>query len=354
MGGKGQAKGAGKEGKAAPHLRNWRCDLCGNTDNCAWWTQCGRATCKAGKPEPKPQWKADDKWDSWSNWSPSGWVDYQAAPVPPDQMLRAARDNLKAVAAIFPPGHAAVTEVAQQVHVLEEAQKVAVPTSEKLRCLLHEQKELEAKQTESVTLVTQAAEAVRTATAALKVQMTWREEVDRNLATNKLDVAALTRDVTAPGPAGPTSGDVVQSLRARVDILSDNDFTNGNFAKSELVTFFQAFAKLVAVVDHAELRESAVEAGAGAAAGAAPAPAPAGATTVGGVEAAMRANQVEALATNTGLSDDATDDDEDDEGDKHMGDGDAAALAAMEEADSLLTTTAEWSATLSSTPVSCG
>lgn len=75
---------------------------------------------------------------------------------------------------------------------------------------------------------------------------------------------------------------------------------------------------------------------------------------MGGVEAAMRANQVEALATNTGLSDDATDDDEDDEGDKHMGDGDAAALAAMEEADSLLTTTAEWSATLSSTPVSCG
>ena len=371
-GNKGTGKG-GKGGKqaAAPQQKNWRCEVCANTDNCAWWAECSRPSCRAAKPEPKPQSETQERWSNWNYWSPSGWVDYQEEPKPPEELLRAARDNLKAVAAIFPAGHAAVTEVAAKVAALEEAQKVSVPKSEKLRRLLQAQKELEAKQTESVGLVTQAAEDVRTSTTALKAQMEWREEVERDLATNKLDVAALSRDVSAQDIVTP--GDVVQSLRARVDILADNDFVNGGFVKADLGTFFQGLAKLVAVIDHAEHRAAAVQEAPTATIAATPgagteAPATPGAGTgagagVGGVGAATEpldsalGRLREGEATNRGLGFTESED-EDDAGntadDNTMDDGDTAAQAALESANTLLSESAVWATTLPSTAPSSG
>ena len=346
--GKGN-KGGGKNGKATgggDRQKNWACEECGYTNNCAWWTVCGRDTCMGGKPEPKAP--AEDtswgKWDSWSNWSPSGWVDYSTPkPQPPDQMLRAARDNLKAVAAIFPAGHAAIAEVAKKVSELEDAQKVAVPTSEKLRCLLYTQKELESKQTNADKSVADAAQTVKTATAALRATITVREEVARELAANQLDVAALTRDV-AP-PESSLTGDIVQSLRARVDILVDNDFADGGFARAELGTFFQGFAKLTALIDHAELGASTTAPPPAQAPPPTPPP-----TAVDPVAAAAQEEMEEAKATNEGL--DSSDDDGsvDADGDNTM-DGEKSALAALEDANELLATSANW---LTTTPAAAG
>ena len=352
-GGKG-GKSGGKKGKDAggERQKNWACEECGNTDNCAWWTVCGRASCTGGKPDPKPP--AESKWDTWNNWSPSGWVDYQPPQPPPDQLLRAARENLKAVAAIFPEGHNAIAEVALQVSKLEEAQKgAAVSTSEKLRCLLYTQKELENKQGSSDAEVNEAAKTVKAATAALRVSLASREKVQRELAANQLEVAALTRDVTTPEGSQPI--DIVQSLRARVDVLSDDDFEDGGFAKAELGMFFRGFAKLTALIDHAEKRASEhapstepppTPVTAPATTGEVPDPAVHTATAMG------RASWAEAQVTANGL--DSEDDDADSDGDKHMDDGDAAATAALEEADTLLALPATWAPTLPSAAGSSG
>ena len=341
----------GKGGKAAGNDRpkNWRCDQCGNTDNCAWWSECSgkKGTCKAPKPEPKPQGDAEDKWSSWDHWGASGWTNYQAPPLPPDELLRAARENLKVVTGIFPPGHAAIDEVAKRVAGLEEAQKVTVPPSEQLRCLLQAQKEWEAKQAESKERVSKAAETVRSATAALKAEMEWREEVDRELATNHLDVAALSRDVGARNVVTP--GDVVQTLRARVDILADTDFVDGGFVKAELGVFFQGLAKLVAVIDHAEHRAASVQAAPVASIAAAPAPA----TPAPGPDLDAAANMVDAASTNEGLGF-SEEEPEEDEDDPTMTDGDSAAAKALKEADTLLASSTVWSATLPTTVPSNG
>ena len=353
---KGQNKGAnggkgGKSGKASDPERekNWRCDECAYTNNCPWWTVCGRESCMGAKPDPKPQ-AAATKWDSWNNWSPSGWVDY-SAPKPPDQLLLAARENLKAVAAIFPEGHAAVAEVAQQVHALEEAQKVTVPTSEKLRCLLYAQKELESKMTVTDKGVSDAAQVVKTASDALRKQMADRQAVQRELAANQLEVTALTRDVSA---ADSPPGDIVQSLRSRVDVLSDDDFEDGGFAKAKLGLFFRGFAKLTALIDHAERR-------AAGNAGVAPPPTPTPTPTIAptpvatgaAVDPGFAAVRVEALATNTGL-DSEEEDDSDRDGDETMKDGEASALAALEDANALLATSTSWVTTLTTAGGSSG
>ena len=285
-----------------------------------------------GKPEPKPPTDSTPwgKWDSWSSWSPSGWVDYEAPKPAPDQLLRAARENLKAVVAIFPAGHAAIAEVAKQVAELEAKQKGAVPKSDKLRCLLYEQKEQEYKVANADKDVSEKAQAVKAATAALRTSLTSREEANRELAANQLEVAALTRDVA---PEGNVACDIVQALRTRVDILADVDFADGGFARAELGAFFHGFAKLTALIDHAEQRASTT---------ALPTAHAPTSTAVDPVAAAAGAELAEGRATELFSDDDAHS--ADSEGDAPMT-GEAAAVAAMGEADTTLARSAAWQAT---------
>ena len=297
-----------------------------------------------GKPEPKPPTDTATwgKWDSWSSWSPSGWVEYEAPTPAPDQMLRAARDNLNAVVGIFPAGHAAIAEMTNKVAELEAKQKGSVSKSEKLRCLLYEQKAQEYKVTNADTDVSEKAQAVKAATAALRISMTASEEAKRELAANQLEVAALTREVGAP--EGNVACDMVQALRSRVDVLADCDFADGGFGRAELGAFFNGFAKLSALIDHAEQRTTATAPPTAHAPAPppTPAPAPAPAPTPTGfdpVAAAAGGELAEARATELLSDDDGASADSD--GDATMT-GETRALAAMEDADKTLAMSASW------------
>ena len=236
--------------------KNWKCDACGLTTNCPWWWKCGRESCQA-------PWKAKDNTGTEA-------VTPAAAST---QELTVAREKLAMLASILDPDDAALVTWATKVHSLEQAQKTSVSTAERLRRLLHAQKQLESKQTAALTAMDKAKAELAKATALLKSRMEECDSAVAEIAANSLEIAEVTRSaspqVTPVVNSDGTQLTMVQNLRAQIDVLTPDDLAEAGLDLAGMGGFLGIFSKIQALLDRANERSESVTIPPAAAAGAA-------------------------------------------------------------------------------------
>ena len=237
----GGSSSGGTQKDAEPKQgKNWKCELCSYTNNCAWWWRCGRESCQADWV-PKA-----------ANGNEGGTSTASAAP----NELATAREKLATLATILEPGDASLAVWADKVKSLEDAQKTGVSAAERLRRLLQTQKQHESKQTAALAAMAKAKAELAKATAALKGRMEDCEAVVADIAANTLEIAEVTRSAApATSPVATTGGiNMVQDLRTQIEILQPGDIGEAGLDLAGLGQFFVVFNKILCLLDRAKGR----------------------------------------------------------------------------------------------------